>query len=61
MRTRGYKAEAWYVRLEREEAVVTEHWRLLGALPERPVDTRGERQLSLTLHGDEFLFSPGLM
>ncbi len=61
MRTRGYRAEAWYIRLEREEAVVTEHWRLLGALPERPVDTRGERQLSLTLHGDEFLFSPALM
>lgn len=61
MRARGYRAEAWYVRLEREEAVVTEHWRLQGALPARPVDTRGERQLSLTLRGDEFLFSPGLM
>jgi hypothetical protein len=61
MRPRGYRAEAWYIRLEREEAVVTEHWRLQGALPERPVDTRGERQLSLTLRGDEFLFSPGLM
>jgi hypothetical protein len=61
MRARGYRAEAWYVRLEREDAVVTEHWRLQGALPSRPVDTRGERQLSLTLRGDEFLFSPGLM
>ena len=61
MRARGYRAEAWYVRLERDEAVVTEHWRLQGTLPARPVDTRGERQLSLTLRGDEFLFSPGLM
>lgn len=61
MRPRGYRAEAWYVRLERDDAIVTEHWRLQGALPARPVDTRGQRQLSLTLHGDEFLFSPGLM
>lgn len=61
MRARGYRAEAWYVRLEREDALVTEHWRLQGTLPARPVDTRGERQLSLTLRGDEFLFSPGLM
>ncbi|MFY2563707.1 hypothetical protein ACN469_39295 [Corallococcus terminator] len=61
MRGRVYRAEAWYIRLEREEAVVTEHWRLQGSLPSRPVDTRGQRSLSLTLHGDEFLFSPGLM
>jgi hypothetical protein len=61
MRVRSYRAEAWFVRLEREEAVVTEHWRLVGAHPARPVDTRGERRLSLTLHGDEFLYSPGLM
>ncbi|NOJ78995.1 hypothetical protein [Myxococcus xanthus] len=61
VRARGYQAEAWYVRLERDEAVVTEHWRLQGALPARPVDTRGQRQLSLSLSGDEFLFSPSLM
>jgi len=61
LRGRVYRAEAWYIRLEREEAVVTEHWRLQGSLPSRPVDTRGQRSLSLTLHGDEFLFSPGLM
>ncbi|MCP3103830.1 hypothetical protein LZ198_33620 [Myxococcus sp. K15C18031901] len=60
-RGRVYRAEAWYIRLEREDAVVTEHWRLQGSLPSRPVDTRGQRALSLTLHGDEFLFSPGLM
>nr|BDT32736.1 hypothetical protein MFMH1_24050 [Myxococcus sp. MH1] len=61
LRGRLYRAEAWYIRLEREQAVVTEHWRLQGSLPSRPVDTRGQRSLSLTLHGDEFLFSPGLM
>ncbi len=61
VRARGYRAEAWYVRLERDDAVVTEHWRLQGALPARPVDTRGQRQLSLSWRGDEFLFSPSLM
>jgi hypothetical protein len=61
MHARSYRAEAWFVRLEREEAVVTEHWRLQGALPARPVDVRGERRLSLKLDGDEFLYSAGLM
>ncbi len=61
LRQRRYRAEGWYLRLEREEAVVTERWRLEGALPERPVDERGERRLELNRRGDEFLFSAGLM
>ena len=52
---------AWYVRLERDEAVVTEHYRMEGDLPSRPVDTRGERPLLLVREGDQFLFSPSLM
>lgn len=58
---RRYTARAWYLRLERDEAVVTEHWRLEGQLPSRPVDERGERRLSLIRDGEEFLFSPALM
>ncbi|ATB46456.1 hypothetical protein [Corallococcus macrosporus] len=61
VRARAYQVEAWYVRLERDDAVVTEHWRLRGALPAKPVDTRGERRLLLSFSGDEFLFSPSLM
>ncbi len=57
---RRYRAEAWYLRLERDEARVTEHWRLEGHLPSRPVDDRGQRHLDLVRHGEEFLFSPVL-
>ncbi|NBD13675.1 MULTISPECIES: hypothetical protein [Corallococcus] len=58
---RRVTAQAWYARLERDEAVVTEHYRVEGDLPARPVDTRGERPLLLVREGDQFLFSPGLM
>ncbi len=61
LRDRRYKAEGWFLRLERDEAVATERWHLQGSLPERPVDTRGERRLQLLRDGDEFLFSPALM
>jgi hypothetical protein len=57
---RRYRAGAWFIRLERDEAVATEHWRLEGHLPSRPVDQRGERRLLLLRHGQEFLFSSAL-
>lgn len=61
LQKRRYRAEAWYLRLERDEAVANEEWRLEGVLPSRPVDDRGQRRLSLVRNGDEFFFSPGLM
>lgn len=61
LQRRHYRAEAWYLRLERDGAVASEQWRLEGQLPSRPVDERGQRQLSLVRSGEEFLFSPGLM
>jgi hypothetical protein len=61
LQRRRYQAEAWYLRLERDEVVVSETWRLEGVLPSRPVDERGQRRLSLIRSGEEFLFSPGLM
>jgi hypothetical protein len=61
LKQRRYRVEAWYLRLERDEAVVSEHWRLEGVLPSRPVDQRGERQLILIRRGEEFFFSPSLM
>lgn len=57
LKQRRYRAEAWFLRLEREEAVATEHWHLQGDLPSRPVDQQGERRLNLLRHGEEFLFS----
>jgi hypothetical protein len=61
LRRRKVTAQAWYARLERDEVTVTEHYRVEGDLPARPVDTRGERPLLLVREGDQFLFSPGLM
>jgi hypothetical protein len=61
LKQRRYRVEAWYLRLERDEAVASEHWRLEGVLPSRPVDQKGERQLILIRRGEEFFFSPSLM
>lgn len=61
LRKRSYTASAWYIRLERDEAVVTEDYRLTGETPDRPVDEKGSRRLRLSREGDEFFFSPGLM
>jgi hypothetical protein len=58
---RRYRSGMWFIRLERDEAVVTEHWRLEGILPDRPVDQQGTRSLILRREGEEFLFSPALM
>ncbi|MGE6757567.1 hypothetical protein ACQKGO_06120 [Corallococcus interemptor] len=61
LRKRRLTVQAWYARLERDDVTVTEHYRVEGDLPSRPVDTRGERPLLLVREGDQFLFSPGLM
>ncbi|MDY7228880.1 hypothetical protein [Hyalangium rubrum] len=61
LKERRYGVSGWRLRLERDEAVVTELWRLEGTLPSRPVDQRGERRLILIRSGEEFLFSPALM
>jgi hypothetical protein len=57
LKKRRYRAEAWFLRLEREEALATEHWHLEGDLPSRPVVQRGEHRLNLVRHAEEFLFS----
>lgn len=61
LQRRRYRSEAWYLRLERDDVVASEEWRLEGQLPSRPVDEKGQRRLSLVRSGEEFLFSPGLM
>lgn len=61
LRRRSYSVSAWYIRLERDEAQVTEAYRLEGETPDRPVDQKGSRRLRLVRDGDEFFFSPGLM
>lgn len=61
LQRRHYRALAWYVRLERDEAVANEQWHLEGVTPSRPVDEEGERQLTLIRSEEEFFFSSSLM
>lgn len=61
LRNRRYETTAWYVRVEGEEAVVTEDYRLMGDLPSQPVDRKASRRLLLRKTGPEFFFWPSLM
>lgn len=59
---RRYDAEAWLLRSERDRVDVAERYRLRGELPERPVDEKGLRNLTLVpVEGEGLLFSPPLM
>ena len=59
---RRLKAEAWYVRSERGEILVSEDFRLTGLAPDRPVDVKGTTRLSLREDGDGgFTFPEGVM
>ncbi len=54
-------AEAWYLRLEREEILVREELRIRGDSKDRPVDLRESKRLSIREEGGEFFFEPGLI
>ncbi|MCA2980406.1 MAG: hypothetical protein INH41_13830 [Myxococcaceae bacterium] len=59
---REFTVEAWYIRSEREGAEVAEDSRLVGVLPERPVDERSTRRLTLVEDArGEFSFPHGLL
>jgi hypothetical protein len=59
---REFTVEAWYIRSEREGVEVAEDARLVGALPERPVDERSTRRLTLVEDArGEFSFPHGLL
>jgi hypothetical protein len=62
MTHRIYTSEAWYIRSEREDVTVSEDYRLEGDRPDRPVDEKGTRRLSLREDGaGTFTFPGGLM
>jgi hypothetical protein len=61
LQERRYEVSAWYLRGEREATVVTEHYRVQGNLPDKPVDRRGERRLRLVPSGTQFTFQDGVM
>lgn len=59
---RRWQSQAWFIRSEREEVEVAEDYRLTGTTPERPVDEKATRRLSLQEDGDGgFSFPGGLM
>ncbi|WP_224373083.1 hypothetical protein [Hyalangium versicolor] len=60
LQRRRYRADAWFIRLERDEAMVTEDWHLEGDLPSRPLSQQGKSRLILQRRGQEFLFSAAL-
>lgn len=62
MTRRVYRSDAWFIRSEREEAQVAEDYRLTGDTPERPIDEKATKRL--TLHEDRlgrFFFPHGLL
>lgn len=59
--SRSYEVNAWYIRSEKGELLVREEFRLIGALPDRPVDELGNRTLTLHSIAGEFFFDRGLM
>lgn len=58
-RDRSFRSEAWFIRSERGEVEVAEDFKLVGTTPERPVQDRATKRLTM-LEGDGGLFSfPG--
>ncbi len=60
---RSYSSLAWYIRSEREDVVVSEDYRFQGRAPDRPVDEKATRRLSLQEDGATgfFSFPDGIM
>lgn len=59
---RTYRSEAWFVRSERGEVEVAEDFRLMGTSPQRPVDDRATRRLTLQeTDGGSFSFPGGIL
>ena len=61
LQNRQYRVSAWFIRLDRDRGTVTEDYRLVGSLPDRPVDEEGRRSLQIERRNGEFFFSGGLM
>ena len=65
LKDRHYQVDAYYLRADRDEVLVTAEDHLTGNLPDRPVDSKTSRRLKLGRPagktGREFLFTDGLM
>lgn len=59
---RKWVSRAWFIRSEREDVEVAEDYRLTGTTPDRPVDERSTKRLSLREDGGQsFSFPGGIM
>lgn len=59
---RVYSSLAWFIRSEREDVLVSEDYQVQGQLPDRPLDEKATRRLSL--HEDPsglFSFPDGIL
>lgn len=54
---RRYHSLAWYIRSEREDVTVSEEFRFEGRTPDRPIDEKATRRLSLREDAATGLFS----
>jgi hypothetical protein len=59
--SRRYQAVAWYIREERDRAIVTEEYRLTGRRSQQDVDEKGTRRLHLERREEQFLFLEGIL
>jgi hypothetical protein len=57
----GYQAAAWFIRLEREQAIATEDYLMPGKPAEAVAERRGSRRFVLQRQGNKFLFSEGIL
>ncbi len=46
---RVYRADAWYIRSERDEVLVSEDWRVIDERGERAIDQRGTTRLTVVV------------
>lgn len=58
---RGYQAAAWFIRLEREQAIATEDYLLPGKPAADVAEQRGTRRFVLQRQGNKFLFSESIL
>jgi hypothetical protein len=56
-----YQAAAWFIRLEREQAIATEDYLMPGKPAEAVTERRGTRRFVLQRQGNKFLFSEGIL
>ncbi|PZR16623.1 MAG: hypothetical protein DI536_05545 [Archangium gephyra] len=59
---RRWVSQAWFIRSERDDVEVAEDYRLTGSTPDKPIDEKSTRRLSLREDGAQrFSFPGGIM